>query len=68
MNAEQIKKLIEQENDNRADQTASAARQIIREIGKQQDGINEHVARIAELREELKKLSHDEINVSQIIG
>jgi hypothetical protein len=68
MNADKLSSLIAEENERLESSVADGARQIIREILKGQKIIQDTNARIAELRDELKKLSVDSIDAKAVLG
>jgi chromosome segregation ATPase len=68
MTPEQISKLIEVENEERAAATMREARRLIQRISQLQESKIRTDAEIAECREELKKLSSTTVSPLDVIG
>lgn len=60
--------IIADENRRREEQLADKARSLIREIGKEQEAIQQHHQRISEIRAELKALEIKDLDASTILG
>ncbi len=68
MKADQIQKIIEQENERAEAQVAEQARQLIRYIIAEQTKIKTAVAAMAEFRAKLTALTVETIDTASVIG
>jgi hypothetical protein len=68
MNRNKLEDIIREENEARERDTVREAREIINDITKQQGVIRAAQKRIGELREELKGLSVETIDSSDVLG
>lgn len=68
MDPQKLKDLIAEKNDRRERETLRTAEQLIDDIAREQESIRRCNANIAKLREELKTLSVNTLDASEVLG
>ena len=68
MNAEQLRQIVREKNEQRERVAVRTAEDIIESIVKEQQGITAAQTRIQKLREELTKLQVEQLDDRQILG